>query len=194
MGGWPFLASQHRNNQALPKDIDDLTSFGKLWTFTGKSTILCADKNESGIKKPPDFDLGAELTHEALAGAKAGKIVMIFISAPSCVTQALKTRTRHRMPRRIWQTPAITETSGHEWLKGFLDQLEETPLLACDLKSLRGQPANSTLKIRRLDRCNLKNWGLTPPGNVETVLCCGLMSFPETKNPIYEHLFGARAH
>ena len=78
------------------------------------------------------------------------------------------TGTRHRMPRRIWQTPAITETSGHEWLKGFLDQLEETPLLACDLKSLRGQPANSTLKIRRIDRWNLKKSGLTPPGNFET--------------------------
>ncbi len=53
-------------------------------------------------RAPPDFDLGAELNHEALAEAKAGKIVIrrYLVSSSRHLAQALKTLIRHRMPRR----------------------------------------------------------------------------------------------
>ena len=93
-------------------------------------------------RAPPDFDLGAELNHEALAEAKAGKIVMIpqyegtWFHLRAILRAGFEDTDPTSNAKKIWQAPAITETSGHEWLQGFLEQLEETPLIACVPKDM----------------------------------------------------------
>ena len=229
-----FLASQHRENKDLPKDIEDLSNYGMLWASTGKPhwyRILFTDDNEAGFQNgflilrnflqvvatsaahgkrlaglklkvhnqttfstegfatmdqdkekcagdgitiqivtdaapcihptelkhpdrrgfptlllqpaPPDFDMSAELNGEAFAEAKAGKVVMIpqYQGAWFHLRTILRESGFEDMDPtsnagKTWQAPAITETSGVEWLQGFLDQLEELPLLACVPKNV----------------------------------------------------------
>lgn len=218
-----FLASQHRSNTAMPRDIDDLSNFGMLWTSTGKPSwfrILYVDDGEAGFKNgfllmrdfvqtvattpahskrlsglkikihnqtehstdgfgsaaedghitfevhgdnapcihptdlkhpdrrgfptlrlqpaPADFDVSAELTHEALSDAKSGKAVMIpqyegtWFHVRTILREAgFEDTNPTSNSNKMWQAPAITESSGQEWLKSFLDDLQETPLVAC---------------------------------------------------------------
>ena len=101
------------------------------------------------------------------------------------------TGTRHRMPRRIWQTPAIKETPGHEWLKGFLDQVEAAG--SWRLAPGSGPTGQFHVENSTTWQMQFEKLGWHLPEILKHALLWSHV-IPWDKNPIYKHLFGSKAH